>query len=93
MIASRRDRLAATLEELAFSNMLTLNALVELLEGRGVHRRQNTIGSKSFDYLDGESNRPQSFVSFIQNGRRGVDVGELREFARLYGKPLDFFVS
>ena len=53
MIASRRDRLAATLEELAFSNMLTLNALVELLEGRGVHRRQNTIGSKSFDYLDG----------------------------------------
>ncbi len=92
MIASRRDLLTAPLEVLAFSNILTLNALVDLPEERGVHR-QDTIGSKSFAYLDGESNRPQSFVSFSQNGRRGVDVGELREFARLYGKPLDFFVS
>jgi len=52
VIASRRDRLTATSEELAFSNMLTLNALVELPEAQGV-RRQNTIGSKSFDYSDG----------------------------------------
>ena len=52
MIASRRDRQTATLEELAFSNMLTLNALVELLEERGVHR-QNTNGSNSFDYSVG----------------------------------------
>ena len=52
MIASRRDRLTATLEEMAFSKMLTLKALVELLEEPGVHF-QNTIGSKSFDYSDG----------------------------------------
>jgi hypothetical protein len=52
VIASRRDRLTATLEEMAFSKMLTLKALVELLEEPGVHF-QNTIGSKSFDYSDG----------------------------------------
>ena len=64
----------------------------DLPEERGVHR-QDTIGSKSFAYLDGESNRPQSFISICQNGSRRVDVVELREFARLYGKPLNFFVS
>lgn len=52
VIASRRDRQTATLEELTFSNMLTLISLVEVLEERGVHR-QNTIGSKSSDYSDG----------------------------------------
>ena len=52
MIASRRDRLTATLEEMAFSNVLTMNPLAELLDAQDVHR-QNTIGSKSFDYSDG----------------------------------------
>jgi hypothetical protein len=36
--------------------------------------------------------RPQSFVSKIESGERRVDVVELNELARLYGKPLDFFV-
>ena len=37
--------------------------------------------------------RPQSFVSKCESGERRVDVVELQEFARLYGKSLDFFVS
>jgi len=37
--------------------------------------------------------RPQSFISKCESGERRVDVVELREFARLYGKPLGFFVS
>jgi transcriptional regulator with XRE-family HTH domain len=37
--------------------------------------------------------RPQSFVSKCESGERRVDVVELQEFARLYGKPLGFFVS
>ena len=36
--------------------------------------------------------RPQSFVSKCESGERRVDVGELIEFARLYGKELTFFV-
>ena len=36
--------------------------------------------------------RPQSFVSKIESGERRVDVVELSELARVYRKPLDFFV-
>jgi len=35
---------------------------------------------------------PQSYVSKYETGERRVDAAELQEFARLYGKPLDFFV-
>jgi transcriptional regulator with XRE-family HTH domain len=37
--------------------------------------------------------RPQSFVSKIESGERRVDVVELSELAKLYGRPLVFFVS
>jgi transcriptional regulator with XRE-family HTH domain len=37
--------------------------------------------------------RPQSFVSKCESGERRVDAVELIEFARLYRKPLSFFVS
>jgi ribosome-binding protein aMBF1 (putative translation factor) len=37
--------------------------------------------------------RPQSFVSKCESGERRVDVVELQEFARLYGKRLEFFVD
>jgi transcriptional regulator with XRE-family HTH domain len=36
--------------------------------------------------------RPQSYVSKCESGERRLDVIELAEFARLYGKRLDFFV-
>jgi transcriptional regulator with XRE-family HTH domain len=37
--------------------------------------------------------RPQSFVSKIEAGERRVDVVELAELAKLYRKPLTFFVK
>jgi len=37
--------------------------------------------------------RPQSFVSKCESGERRVDVIELQEFAHLYGRPIDFFLS
>ena len=37
--------------------------------------------------------RPQSFVSKCESGERRVDVVELQEFARLYKKTLDSFLS
>jgi hypothetical protein len=35
---------------------------------------------------------PKSFVSKIESGERRVDVVELNELARLYRKPLNFFL-
>jgi transcriptional regulator with XRE-family HTH domain len=37
--------------------------------------------------------RPQSFISKCESGERRVDVVELQEFARLYDKPISFFVN
>lgn len=37
--------------------------------------------------------RTQAFVSKCESGERRVDVVELEAFARLYGKPLGFFVG
>lgn len=37
--------------------------------------------------------RPQSFVSKCESGERRVDVTELEDFAKLYGKRVDFFVT
>lgn len=35
----------------------------------------------------------QSYVTKCENGERRVDVIELAEFTRLYGKSLDYFVG
>jgi transcriptional regulator with XRE-family HTH domain len=37
--------------------------------------------------------RPQSFVSKCESGERRVDVVELEEFARIYGKRLSYFLA
>ena len=37
--------------------------------------------------------QPQSFISKCESGERRVDVVELVAFARLYRKPLTFFVG
>lgn len=37
--------------------------------------------------------RPQSFVSKVESGERRIDPVELRDFARLYGKPVAFFLE
>ena len=37
--------------------------------------------------------RPQSFIAKIENGERRVDVVELSEICRLYGRSLASFVK
>ena len=37
--------------------------------------------------------KSQSYVSYCETGGRRVDVEELREFAKLYGKPVSFFLD
>ncbi len=37
--------------------------------------------------------KPQSFVSKVETGERRIDPTELQEFARLYGKPITFFLD
>jgi transcriptional regulator with XRE-family HTH domain len=40
-----------------------------------------------------ELDRPQSFVSKVETGERRIDPTELEKFARLYGKPITFFLG
>ena len=37
--------------------------------------------------------RTQSYVSKIESGQRRFDVLQLKEFAKLYQKSLDFFIK
>ena len=37
--------------------------------------------------------KTQSYISKIESGQRKVDVVQLKEFAKIYQKPLDFFVK
>ena len=36
--------------------------------------------------------KPQAYISKIERGERRIDVVELDELARLYNKPMDYFV-
>jgi len=36
--------------------------------------------------------RPQSYISKIEAGEQRIDVLELKQFAKLYKKNLDYFV-
>jgi len=40
-----------------------------------------------------ELDRPQSFVSKVETGERRIDPTELEKFARLYGKPITYFLG
>ena len=37
--------------------------------------------------------KTQSYLSKIESGQRRFDVLQLKEFAKLYRKPLDFFIK
>jgi len=37
--------------------------------------------------------KPQAYLSKIERGERGVDAVELGEFAKIYKKPMDYFIN
>ena len=37
--------------------------------------------------------KTQSFISKIEAGQRRIDVVQLKEFAKIYKKPLDYFIK
>ena len=37
--------------------------------------------------------KPQSYISKIESGERRLDVAELNNLAKIYGKPVNFFVK
>lgn len=37
--------------------------------------------------------KPQSYISRCESGARRIDIFELLEFARVYSKPLSFFIQ
>ena len=37
--------------------------------------------------------KPQAYISKIERGERGVDAVELAEFAKVYKKSMDYFIS
>ncbi len=48
-----------------------------------------------FDQVDvaKKLGRTQSYISKIESGQRRFDVLQLKEFAKIYKKPLDYFVK
>ncbi len=38
-------------------------------------------------------NKPQSYISKIERGDRRVDIAELDEIAKIYTKPIEFFIQ
>lgn len=36
--------------------------------------------------------RTQSYISKVESGQRQIDIVELRQFARVYKKTIDFFL-
>jgi len=37
--------------------------------------------------------KTQSYISKIESGQRKIDIIQLKEFAKIYKKPLDYFIK
>ena len=56
-------------------------------------RAARGLASLTQEQVAAALNRPQSFVSKCESGERRIDVIELEDFARLYRKPISFFLT
>ncbi len=56
-------------------------------------RAARGLASLTQEQVAAALNRPQSFVSKCESGERRIDVVELEDFARLYRKPISFFLT
>lgn len=53
---------------------------------------RNALGETQSQVAE-KLSKPQSYVSKCESGERRVDVTELQRFAKLYNKPLEYFVK
>ena len=63
------------------------NAIVERLKKA---RLESGLGQVESSKKLGKT---QSYLSKIESGQRRFDVLQLKEFAKLYKRPLDFFIK
>jgi len=56
-----------------------------------LRKARTEVGLRQEDVAQ-KLNKPQSYISKIERGERRIDVVELKAFARLYKKPLNYFV-
>ena len=63
------------------------NAIVERLKQA---RLESGLGQVEASKKLGKT---QSYLSKIESGQRRFDVLQLKEFAKLYKKPLDYFIK
>lgn len=62
-----------------------------------IFRRKLVNARKEADLTQAEAadklDEHQSFVSKSESGERRVDIVELAEFAKIYGKPITYFIN
>lgn len=56
-----------------------------------LRKAREDVGLRQEDVAQ-KLDKPQSYISKIERGERRIDVVELKAFARLYKKPLDYFI-
>jgi len=56
-------------------------------------RKARLEAGLSQDQVAKKIRRPQSHISNIESGQQRVDVIELQRFAKLYQKPIDYFLK
>lgn len=45
------------------------------------------------EHVAGLLGKTQSYISKIENGQRRIDIVQLKEFAKIYKKNLDYFIN
>jgi transcriptional regulator with XRE-family HTH domain len=53
-------------------------------------RKEANLGQQEAAKLLGKT---QSYISKIESGQRRVDLVQLKEFSKIYKKPLNYFIS